>query len=151
MIWGEKSESHLLYQSPLSWFWLTQGWVLQPQHCFWPKLETHTPPRHSGPLRWLSVCSHRLSRGLEKNRKHTAEYTYAYKKNGRNRRNKSIHNCKIIAKDEKDNVNAITMNVRWAFALSLAWQRSATELENRPCFTCLPYLAVVRQNLKILK
>lgn len=66
MIQGENSELHSLYLRPLSWSWLTQGWVLLPQHCFWPKPGTHTPPRHWGPPQWLSACSHRLSQGLEK-------------------------------------------------------------------------------------
>lgn len=64
MIWGQNAELHSPYLRPLSWSWLTQGWALQLQHCFWPKPETHTPPRHWGPLQWLSVCYHKSSQAL---------------------------------------------------------------------------------------
>lgn len=58
------------YLHPQSWSWLTQGWVLRLPHCFWPKPETRTPPRHWGPLQWLSLCYHQLSQALRKNRHH---------------------------------------------------------------------------------
>lgn len=60
------------YLHPQSWFWLTQGWALRLPHCFWPRPETHTPPRHWGPLQWLSLCYHQLSQALRKKKKQTS-------------------------------------------------------------------------------
>lgn len=75
--WFEwEGETCLLHLRPLFWSWPTPGWVLRHQRCFWPTPGTRTPPRNSGPPRWLSACSRRLSLVLQTHRTHIVYTKY---------------------------------------------------------------------------